>query len=100
MPTYPPTTEPLTSQSPVSASLVAPITVPTHGAGGTFSVLAKTHVSAPPSRVLQTIRNTPAWPLWNSFCPRCVINSGVTSSDPSTADTDVGDEALETGKEG
>lgn len=78
------------------ASLVDPIPVPTHGLGGTFTVLAKSYVAAPPSVVLQTIRNTNEWHKWNSFCPRCVIDpKSALSLTPSS-----GNAALEIGKEG
>jgi hypothetical protein len=96
MPTYPPTSEPTTSAaSPITASLVPAIPVPTHGAGGTFAVLAKTRISAPPQEVLSLIRNTKTWPLWNTFCPSCAISP---KSPPVPVEPR--DDGIETGKEG
>lgn len=99
MPTYPPTSSPITPSTPVTASLLSPISVPTHGPGGTMSVVAKTHVLAPPGILLQTIRNTNEWHKWNSFCPRCTIspNSPPPPLEPEKGN---GDQALETGKPG
>jgi len=71
---YPPTADPISATTPVTASLVPPIPVPTHGAGGHFAVLAKTQVSATPSAVLDVIRNTNSWEDWNTFCPRCTFS--------------------------
>ncbi|KAH8678899.1 hypothetical protein BGZ60DRAFT_428718 [Tricladium varicosporioides] len=51
-----------------------PIPVPTHGPGGTFTVLARTTIFAPPVQVLSLIRNTSTWKEWNSFCPACTIH--------------------------
>lgn len=71
---YPPTSEPhISVASPITASLVSPLPVPTHGAGGTFTVLTRTIISAPPSDVLSLIRDTSTWPTWNSFCPVAVF---------------------------
>lgn len=76
-PIYPPTSEPTSSvSSPVTASIVPPIPVPTHGPGGSFSVLAKTRVAVPPLQALHLIQDTNSWKEWNSFCPHCVIEKG------------------------
>ncbi|KAG0652839.1 hypothetical protein D0Z07_0389 [Hyphodiscus hymeniophilus] len=80
MPIYAPTTTSLTPQTPVTSSLVPAIPVPTHGTGGSFSVLAKTSIAAPPLLVLEAVRNTSAWPRWNSFCPRCVVDLATSPS--------------------
>ncbi|KAG9236347.1 hypothetical protein BJ875DRAFT_503425 [Amylocarpus encephaloides] len=57
--------------SPTSSEIPArPLPVPTHGPGGTFSVLARTTVSCAPSDVLELVRDTSTWPRWNTFCPR------------------------------
>jgi hypothetical protein len=80
----------------VTCSLVDAIPVPTHGPGGSFSVLAKAQIAAPPALVLKAIRNTNEWCKWNSFCPRCVVEEGEKVEGGEGA----GDEALERGKEG
>lgn len=68
---------PATSTDPeaVTSALVPPITVPTHGAGGTFSVLAKVHISAAPIAVLNAVRDTTTWATWNTFCPSCTFGA-------------------------
>jgi hypothetical protein len=72
-------------------------------------VLAKTRIAAPPSRVLQTIRNTTAWAEWNSFCPRCTLAAAIrkdtknsdSKSKPGIASGQVaGEEAFWSGKAG
>jgi hypothetical protein len=95
MPIYPPSTEPVTSTSPVTCSVVPPIPVPTHGPGGTFAVLAKTTVSAPPLSVLNLIRDTTTWSQWNSFCPACLIHPPKGSAPSLDLDP-----SIERGKEG
>lgn len=70
---YPSTSSPLSSSSPVTASLVSAVPVPTYGSGGNFSILAKTTISAPPLEALSLIRDTKRWGEWNSFCPKCIV---------------------------
>jgi hypothetical protein len=94
MPIYPPTTESVTSASPVTCSVVPSIPVPTHGSGGTFAVLAKTSVSAPPLSVLNLIRDTTTWSQWNSFCPACEIHPPKGSAPSLDLDP-----SIKTGKE-
>jgi len=74
-PRYPSTEEPISAAAPVTAALVSPLPVPTHGAGGTFTVLAHTRTSASPLTVLNLIRDTNSWSKWNTFCPAGVITS-------------------------
>lgn len=73
---------------------MSPIPVPTHGNGGTFTILTKTIIAAAPAEVLSLVRDTNTWPSWNSFCPACVIASRK-SPVPECEDID-----LPTGKEG
>jgi len=85
MPTYPPTSEPITSAaSPVTSSLLDPIPVPTYGSKGLFSVIAKCQVPASPLEVLNLIRDTSTWPDWNTFCPSCEITSKSSPAPEST----------------
>jgi hypothetical protein len=95
MPSYPPTTEPISSATPVTASLLPPIVVPTHGAGGSFSVIAKTRISSPPKVVFDLIRDTTRYEKWNSFTPRWHLSD--KSPKPSEG---VGEGGIETDKEG
>jgi hypothetical protein len=94
MPTYPPNSEPITAANPVTSSIVPPIPTPTYGPGGFFAVLARTHISAPPSTVLSLIRDTPSWSKWNSFCPSIALSPKSTPPSEST------DPNIPTGKEG
>lgn len=72
-PRYPTSEEPISAAAPVTADIIAPIPVPSHGPGGTFSVIGRTRISAPPLTVLNLIRDTKSWAEWNTFCPRAVI---------------------------
>lgn len=91
---YPPTSESITPAHPVTSSVVSPISVPTYGSGGSFAVLARTHISASPSTCLSLIRDTPNWKKWNTFCPSITLSPKalppLASSDP----------AMPTGNEG
>ncbi|KAH9220232.1 hypothetical protein DL95DRAFT_456764 [Leptodontidium sp. 2 PMI_412] len=58
------------SKEQYTSTLEPPIATPTHGAGGSFTVLAKTFIPhTTPSEVLSTIRDTGTWPHWNGFTP-------------------------------
>ncbi|KAE9371177.1 hypothetical protein N431DRAFT_376615 [Stipitochalara longipes BDJ] len=91
---YPPTSEPVTASVPVTSSIVPPIPVPTYGSGGSFAVLARTHISATPSACLSVIRDTPNWKKWNTFCPSMTLSP---KSPPPPASSDP---AIPTGNEG
>jgi hypothetical protein len=90
---YPSNEEPISAASPVTASQVPALPVPTHG-GGKFSILAKTRIAAPPAEVLSVIRNTNEWERWNTFCPQCIISP---KSPPAPEQTHP---SIPTGKEG
>ncbi|RFU29465.1 hypothetical protein B7463_g6867, partial [Scytalidium lignicola] len=59
----------------VSKALSPPIPVPTHGSGGTFSVLVRCIASASPEALLNAVRDVSTWPEWNTFCPEGKIAS-------------------------
>jgi len=84
MPAYPPTSDPFSSTSPVTSSIVGPVPVPSYGPGGHFSVISKTRVPASPAEVLSLVRDTTTWPSWNTFCPTCTISPQTSPSPPST----------------
>ncbi|TVY19609.1 hypothetical protein LARI1_G002565 [Lachnellula arida] len=84
-PRYPTSEEPISAAAPVTADLIPPIPVPSHGPGGAFSVISRTRISASPLTVLNLIRDTKTWPEWNSFCPRAVIASARTSTSTRTS---------------
>ncbi|CAG8980007.1 hypothetical protein HYALB_00005180 [Hymenoscyphus albidus] len=53
-----------------------PIAVPTHGAGGSFTILAATVVPGQdPLTVMNLVRDIDGWSRWNSFCPHGTITS-------------------------
>lgn len=91
---YPPSSEPITSTNPVTSSIVAPIPVPTFGPGGSFTVLARTQISASPLTCFSLIRDTPKWHKWNTFCPSMTFSP---SSPPPPSDSSP---SIETGNEG
>ncbi|PMD36209.1 hypothetical protein L207DRAFT_515928 [Hyaloscypha variabilis F] len=91
---YPPATGPITASTPVVSSVVPPIPVPTYGSGGSFAVLARTHVPASPSTCLSLIRDTNNWSKWNTFCPS--ISLSPKSPPPPTSS----DPAIPTGNDG
>lgn len=66
----------------IEASLQDPIPVPTHGNGGSFSVLATAHINAPPSACLAAIRDTSTWSKWNTFNPSVTIDPKSPSPSP------------------
>ena len=45
----------------------------------TFTIFASTRINAPASLVFNTIRNTTAYPEWNTFTPAAVITSSNNS---------------------
>jgi hypothetical protein len=91
---YPSTSEPINATNPVTSAVVPPIPVPTYGSGGSFAVLARTHISASPLTCLSLIRDTPNWKNWNTFCPSITLspNSPHQSANP--------DQAIPSGNEG
>lgn len=68
-----------------------PIATPTFGAGGSFSIVVSTHISAPPDTVFTVLTEHTKWPEWNRFIPKLTVTS---SPPPSDADPDAG--ALQT----
>lgn len=60
-----------------------PIPTPTHGSGGSFSIISALHISAPPDVVFSVLLQHAKWPEWNRFIPKVTINSsGPPSSEP------------------
>jgi hypothetical protein len=85
---YPPSSESITASCPITSSIVPPIPVPTYGPGGSFSVLARTRISASPSACLSLIRDTPNWHKWNTFCPSITL-SPKSPPPPSTSEPNI-----------
>ncbi|CAL3962859.1 unnamed protein product [Diplocarpon coronariae] len=78
------------SPQPYTSSLSPPLPVPTHGAGGSFSVLASTFIpGSTPSEVLSTIRNTSTWKEWNGFTPTITFKPRSSPSPPPPSAPDI-----------
>lgn len=60
--------------------LTSPIAVPTHGPGGSFSVLTRCIVRASPESLLNAVRDVSTWPEWNTFCPEGKISDSAKES--------------------
>lgn len=65
---------PVPRQTP-SAITLQPIATPTHGAGGSFSVISALHIAAPPDIAFTTVLEHSSWPEWNRFVRRVTISS-------------------------
>lgn len=63
-----------------------PIATPTHGPGGTFTVIASAHIAAPPDTVFQVLVDHSQWPQWNRFVRKVVVKS-TPPPDPARAST-------------
>ncbi|KAG4440650.1 hypothetical protein IFR05_003848 [Cadophora sp. M221] len=87
------------SKEQYASTLEPPIATPTHGAGGSFTVLAKTFIPhTTPSEVLSTIRDTGTWSHWNGFTPFFTFSS---SHSPPPSDLNPNPEPdIPAGKEG
>lgn len=81
---YPPNSESITDEVPVTSSVAGPIPTPTYGTFGSFSVLARTHVAATPSAVFTLIRDTKNWNKWNTFCPSVTLSPKSPPPQPSS----------------
>lgn len=57
-----------------------PIATPTFGPAGSFSIVASTHITAPPDTVFTVLADHKNWPEWNRFVPKLT----VISSPPAT----------------
>lgn len=74
---------------PMTAEITDPIPVPTHGPGGTFSVIARITIPVAPIKVLNLIRDTTTWPVWNTFCPVGVISPKSVRDPSASTDPDL-----------
>lgn len=89
---------PVPRQTP-SAITLQPIPTPTHGAGGSFSVISALHIAAPPDIAFTTVLEHSSWPEWNRFVRRVTVSSSAppaaaASSEPPPSSADAS--ALET----
>lgn len=78
-----------------------PIATPTHGPGGNFTIIASTHIAAPPDTVFQVLLDHAHWPAWNRFVRNVVVNATPPSPTPTTfapVDQDDGTTYLQKGQ--
>lgn len=69
-----------------SAITLQPIATPTHGAGGSFSVISALHIAASPDVAFTALLEHSTWPDWNRFVRRVTVTSAPSPSDPSPPD--------------
>lgn len=60
-----------------------PIATPTHGAGGSFTIISSARISAPPDVVFAALLEHAAWPEWNRFVRLVTVTSSPPPTDPS-----------------
>ncbi|KAI2630126.1 hypothetical protein GGS21DRAFT_217358 [Xylaria nigripes] len=60
---------------PTRPKCIDPIPVPTHGAGGVFSVACTTTISAPAKAVLAKVLDLSSYEAWNTFVPSATLTS-------------------------
>lgn len=72
---------PVPRQTPGSIAPL-PIATPTHGAGGSFTIISSTHISAPPDVAFATLLEHTAWPEWNRFVRLVTVTSTPSATDP------------------
>lgn len=92
-----------TSQPPIprnqpGALAHTPIPTPTHGPGGSFSIIASQHIAAPPDTVFAALLSHPTWPSWNRFVRRVTVLSAPPppSSPPSSSSSSALEAAIAT----
>lgn len=81
-----------TSIPPIPRNQIAVITTadprptPTHGPGGSFSIITSCSIAAPPETVASAILDHAAYSEWNTWIPRCTVESPSPSSANNTAE--------------
>ncbi|PSR88571.1 hypothetical protein BD289DRAFT_432096 [Coniella lustricola] len=74
---------PVPRNQPATVTSTEPRATPTHGPGGSFSIISSASIAAPPTTVASVIFDHAAWPEWNTWIPRCTVTSSpsLPSSD-------------------
>ncbi|KAK5634680.1 hypothetical protein RRF57_010393 [Xylaria bambusicola] len=66
---------------PKEAKCVPPISVPTYGAGGVFSVACTAEIAGPALKCLEKVLDLPHYGVWNTFIPSAeVLTPGPDTS--------------------
>ncbi|TRX88041.1 hypothetical protein FHL15_011043 [Xylaria flabelliformis] len=69
------------------AKSVAPIPVPTHGAGGNFAVACSTTIAGPALSCLEKVLDLSSYGTWNTFVPSASLTTpGTTDELPVTSE--------------
>ncbi|KAK3330518.1 hypothetical protein B0H66DRAFT_598052 [Apodospora peruviana] len=74
MPLEPAAASSFPSEETPATLALPPITTPTHGTGGTFSVACSTRIAAAPLICLDLVLKSEQYPSWNKFCRKCTID--------------------------
>lgn len=83
---------PIPRNTPGSITLT-PIPTPTHGPGGSFSILSSQTITAPPDTVFAVLLEHALWPDWNRFVRRVTI---LSTAPPSPSPAQPSSSALQT----
>ncbi|KAI1364843.1 hypothetical protein F5Y08DRAFT_197485 [Xylaria arbuscula] len=76
------------SDLPKEAACIAPIPVPTYGAGGNFTVACTTEIAGSALSCLEKVLDLPHYGTWNTFIPRAevLLKPGPTDQTSSSHD--------------
>lgn len=79
------TSHPAVPRDTPAAIAPAPIPTPTHGAGGSFTVISSIHIDAPPDVAFTALLDHASWPEWNRFVRRVTVTSSPPPPPPSSS---------------
>jgi hypothetical protein len=74
----------MATPKPTIGLVTAPITTPTYGPTGVFSVKSSVHIAAPARDLLAITLSPPTYPRWCNFVPRVKIIEHTTPATSST----------------
>ncbi|KAI0406437.1 hypothetical protein F4802DRAFT_596130 [Xylaria palmicola] len=70
------------------AKCVAPIPVPTYGAGGVFTVACSAAIAGPALACLERVLDLPGYGAWNTFVPRAALLAPGRAGEQGQGDDD------------
>lgn len=73
---------PIPRQTPATIAS-QPVSTPTHGAGGSFTVISSAHIAAPADVAFTVLLDHTAWPEWNRFVRLVTVTSSPAPTEPS-----------------